>query len=116
VGAIRVGVLDLYRDRVGVLSDDELAEALSFADAATTLLLQMQAAPDGRELGSIPVIEDRAEVHQATGMVAVQAGVTLAQALALLRARAFAAERPIVALAQEVISGVVRFTDDGDRR
>jgi hypothetical protein len=33
------------------------------------------------------VIEDRAEVHQATGMVAVQAGVTLAQALALLRAR-----------------------------
>jgi hypothetical protein len=52
--------------------------------------------PDGRDFGSIPVIEDRAEVRQATGMVAVQAGVTLAQALALLRARAFAAERPII--------------------
>lgn len=43
VGAVRVGVLDLYRDRSGVLSSDELAEALSFADAAITILLQARA-------------------------------------------------------------------------
>lgn len=117
VGGIRLGVLDLYRDGTGVLSDDQLAEALSFADAATAILLhlQAQASPDGfGGLTAVPVIEDRAEVHQATGMVAFQADVSLAQALVLLRARAFATERPILALAREVLSGVVRFANDSD--
>ena len=117
VGGIRLGVLDLYRDETGVLSDDQLAEALSFADAATAVLLhlQAQAYPDGDGgLTAVPVIEDRAEVHQATGMVAFQADVTLAQALVLLRARAFAMDRPIVSLARDVLSGVVSLTKDSD--
>jgi GAF domain len=42
VGAGRVGVLDLYRDRAGALSPEELADALTFADAATTILLHLQ--------------------------------------------------------------------------
>jgi hypothetical protein len=49
-----VGVLDLYRDRVGGLSDDEPAEPLSFADAATTLLLQMQTATTDVTSGRYP--------------------------------------------------------------
>ena len=116
VGGIRLGVLDLYRDQPGVLSEGELTEALSFADAATAILLHLQAegAPGTAELGSIPVIEDRAEVHQATGMIAVEAGVPLAQALVLLRARAFAAERPILELARDVLTRAVRFTTDTD--
>ena len=75
-----LGVLDLYRDRAGSLSADELTEALSFADAATLLLLHLQAraARDG-PLGSIPVLDDRAEVHQATGVVSVQAACRLAR-------------------------------------
>ncbi len=118
VGAIRLGVLDLYRDLPGALTDGELTEALSFADAATTILLHLQAqdSPDGSESGLIRVIEDRAEVHQATGMIAVQVGVSLAQALVLLRARSFAAERPIIAMARDVLAGVVRFTSDEDGR
>jgi hypothetical protein len=118
VGGIRVGVLDLYRDRPGVLSDDELAEALSFADAARAMLLHLQAQDslDGSEVAAIAVIEDRAEVHQASGVVSVQAGVTLAQALVLLRARAFAAERPILDLARDVLDRVVRFRSDDEGR
>jgi hypothetical protein len=114
MGGIRLGVLDLYRDRAGALSTEELAEALSFADAATTVLLHLQSLdPDvGGPLGDIPVIEDRAEVHQATGMVSVQAGVMLGQALALLQARAFATGRPISALARDVLTGVARFSYD----
>ena len=115
VGDIRVGVLELHRDQVGILSTDELAEALSFADAATAVLLHLQARswPDGvADLGSIPVIEDRAEVHQATGMISVQAEVTLAQALMLLRGRAFADDRPILFLSRDVLAGVVFFTSD----
>src|SRR5688500_10024764 len=47
VGAIRLGVLDLYRTTVGLLTDRELAGALCFADAATTLLLHLQARAAG---------------------------------------------------------------------
>jgi hypothetical protein len=36
VGGIRLGVLDLYRDTAGVLSQGELTDALSFTDAAPT--------------------------------------------------------------------------------
>lgn len=115
IGGIRLGVLDLYNDRSGPLSASQLTEALFFADAATTILLQLQAqaAPDRSDIGSIVVLEDRAEVHQATGVVAIHANVPLTEALALLRARAFVTERPIIALARDVLSGAVRFGDDG---
>ena len=53
-------------------------------------------------------------MHQATGMIAVEASVPLTQALVLLRARAFAAERPILDLARDVIARTVRFTKDVD--
>ncbi len=121
VGAIRLGVLDLYRDAVGRLSADELADALSYADAATAILLHLHA--HGRagcaELGSVPVIEDRAEVHQAAGMVSVQAGVSLGEALVLLRARAYASDRAVVDVARDVLGRVVTLAperDDGDGR
>ena len=112
VGAIRLGVLDLYRDRAGPLSTDELAEALSFADAATLLLLHAQAGSAAS--GAVPVLDDRAEVHQATGVVSVQAGVGLAEALVLLRARAFAEQQPLGDLARNVLSGTVDFREGGD--
>jgi len=112
VGAIRVGVLDLYRDRAGPLSTDELAEALSFADAATLLLLHEQASTAASS--AVPVLDDRAEVHQATGMVSVQAAVGLAEALVLLRARAFADERALGDLARDVLTGTVSFRKDDE--
>ena len=118
MGGIRLGVLDLYRDRAGALSGEELAEALSFADAATTVLLHLQSLDHdvGWPLGVLPLVEDRAEVHQATGMVSVQAGVSLGQALALLQARAFATGGPISALARDVLAGVVGFSNDDEGR
>jgi hypothetical protein len=112
VGAIRLGVLDLYRDQAGALSTDELAEALSFADAATLLLLHEQASTAASS--AVPVLDDRAEVHQATGVVSVQAAVGLAEALVLLRARAFADQRPLGDLARDVLTGTVSFRKDDE--
>lgn len=121
VGAIRLGVLDLYRDTAGELSRPELADALSFADAATQLLLDLQARDTdpgdtarGIPLHLLAVLDDRAEVHQATGVVSVLAGVSLAQALALLRARAYAEGRPLADLARDVLAGVVQLGEDDD--
>jgi hypothetical protein len=113
VGGIRLGVLDLYRDHPGALTPRELTEALAHADAATAILLHLQARTPANGTGSglIPVIEDHAAVHQATGIVSVQADVTLTEALVLLRARAFAADRPVVALSRDVVAGLVHFTN-----
>ncbi|GAA2027680.1 GAF domain-containing protein [Pseudokineococcus marinus] len=116
VGGIRLGVLDLYREVTGPLAGSDLAEALAFADAATAVLLHLQShTPEGETaLGpqTIPVLDDRAQVHQATGMVSVQAGVSLASALLLLRARAFATGRPVADLAHDVLTRLVHFRSD----
>ncbi|MBO1754539.1 GAF domain-containing protein [Allobranchiibius sp. CTAmp26] len=119
VGAIRLGVLDLYRDVPGTLSPQVFRDALAFSDAATRVLLYLQ--------GQMPVDgalhpdlllpqHDRPEVHQATGMIAVQAAVGLAEALLLLRARAFSDGRGIVAVARDVVSGNLRFHPDSEQK
>ncbi|MGZ4555887.1 MAG: ANTAR domain-containing protein, partial [Mycobacteriaceae bacterium] len=51
----------------------------------------------------------RREVHQATGMVAVQVGVPIPEALARLRAAAFASQRPILDVARDVVAGNIDF-------
>jgi hypothetical protein len=98
-----------------VLSQGELTDALSFTDAATHLLLDLQAQDTAQGIpppDALAVLDDRAEVHQATGVVSVRAGVSLAQALALLRARAYAEERPIGDLARDVLDGLVELGED----
>lgn len=117
VGRIRLGVLDLYRDTPGSLSPDELGDALSFADAATALLLDLQAR-DSYGSGVHPDLahasHNVAEVHQATGMIAVQTAVGLAEALLLLRAYSFAHERTVLSVACDVVARTLRFgPEDG---
>jgi hypothetical protein len=117
IGGIRLGVLDLYRDIAGELSRKDLADALTYADAATQLLLDLQAQDTARGVRAphaLPLLDDRAEVHQATGVVSVHAGVSLTQALALLRARAYAEGRPIADLARDVLDGVVHLGGNDD--
>lgn len=111
VGAIRVGILDLYRDTPGSLDEPALAGALAYADAALSVLMHLQAqmSPEG---GLHPLVadplENRSEVHQATGVTSVTASVGLADALMLLRARAYAEQRPILEVARDVIAGILR--------
>lgn len=116
VGAIRVGVLDLYRDTVGVLTAEQMAQALAFADAATMIVLNLASASAGAAVPNDPLdlLDGRAEVHQATGVVSVHARTTLEEALMLLRARAYAEQRPLRDLARDVLDGVVRFDPAGD--
>jgi hypothetical protein len=116
VGGIRVGVLDLYRDTAGTLQDAELTEALAFADAAMTILLHLPtgAGVEAMHPGLVALVENRAQVHQATGIISVQAVLGLAEALLLLRTHAFAAERPILDVARDVIARVLQFAPEDD--
>ncbi|MER7975220.1 ANTAR domain-containing protein [Streptomyces sp. NPDC096080] len=52
-------------------------------------------------------------MHQATGVVMAQLGISAAPALARLRAHAFAEDRTIRDLAHEVVRGRIRFDGEG---
>jgi hypothetical protein len=49
-------------------------------------------------------------VHQASGMVAAQLGVSIGEALIRLRAYAFAHDRSLTAVADDVVARELRFT------
>ena len=117
LGAIAVGALEIHRGQVGSLSPAELVDALLFADAATARVLD-RLAGDG-EVDAATVtdgLEYRwAQVHQATGIVSVQLGTTLIEALLRLRAHAFLTGRRLSLVAHDVLTGELRLasaTDD----
>jgi hypothetical protein len=107
VGAVRLGSLNLYCDRPGGLTDDQHADALVMADVAAHAVLLLQAnAPPGtlaEELG-----EFRFVVHQASGMTAAQLDISIARALIQLRAYAFANDRPLAEVADEIVARTLR--------
>jgi hypothetical protein len=115
-GAIRAGVLSLYRARPGPLTTQQLADALVFADIALQLLLDSYAgisnSADYRPLDGLS--DSRAEVYQATGMISVQLDVSLEEAFVRLRAHAFAAETSLDSVARDVVSRTLRFDPDPD--
>lgn len=112
IGAIRLGVLALYRATSGNLDDDAFSDALAYADAAVMVLLELQSRtePGGGLHSQLSApLADRSEIHQATGIITVQASVGLVEALLLLRAHAFAGERSVLDVAHDVVARRVHF-------
>ena len=118
VGAVRLGALNLYRDRSGPLTVEQHADTLVMAGVAARALLAMQAnASPGALAPELEVGGDfRYVVHQATGMVAAQVGCTVGEALVRLRAYAFATDRLLSDVADDVVARRLRFDEDGDDR
>lgn len=106
LGAIRLGALTVFRSGPASLSDDDVRRGSSFALAATELVLLTNDPSSTSSIATIldGSIERRAVVHQATGMVSAQLDVGLADALSVLRARAWSEGRSIVELAHAVVS------------
>lgn len=130
VGAIRVGVLGLYRVSAGPLSEEELADALALSFAAFTLVCDQTARQTGSPVGPAAgassaseqaarseqatwpfdgLGEGKAEVYQATGMVAVQLDTTLDEALLRLRAHAFTLGVGVTEVARQVVDRKLHF-------
>ncbi len=118
VGAHTLGVLDCYRTSPGELGSSELSATLRASDGLVLALLDgsIEEALMGR---AVRIADDfdatslhHSEVHQAVGMITEQAGVNPADALARLRAAAFAAEQPIEQLALDVLGRRFRFDPD----
>jgi hypothetical protein len=113
IGAISVGALDLYRDRPGELTDDQLPAALMAADAAAIALMQFNVGGDDALSNELDFgASYQMQVHQATGMVQVQLGISTEEAFLMLRARAFAADRPLIDVAIDVVERRLRFSTE----
>lgn len=109
VGAARLGTLTVYRHESGPLDSDGYADALVVADVVTRFLLTSPTSLAAQGLDDAFSDEElNAEVHQASGMVSVQLGVSVGDALARLRARAFADGTTLAAVAREVVARSVR--------
>lgn len=118
VGAVRLGALNLCRERTGPMSDDQHADALVMADIAAQAVLVLQAdAPPDKLAFELGVGADfHYVVHQASGMVAAQLNVSVAQAQVRLRAHAFGNDRPLTEVARDVVARRLRFdAENGDR-
>ncbi|MCU1642882.1 MAG: hypothetical protein JWN03_3157 [Nocardia sp.] len=117
LGAIRVGFLDLVGAEAVIRDVQGYSDAIRIADVITTLLLAAFGPPGdgGRELHGITLgpwweqtISAR-EIHQATGMVAVQLDSSAAVAYARLVGHAFATGRTLSEIAGAVVARRLRF-------
>jgi hypothetical protein len=109
LGAIRVGVLDLYHDTAGHLGQDELMDALVYADTALLLVLDAQSGIATPIDGLGPALW-HAQVHQAAGMISVQLGVSPLDALVRLRAYAYAHDKGLSDVARSVVERRLHFS------
>jgi hypothetical protein len=131
IGAIRTGVMGLYRASPGPLPHTSFCDALILADAATRLLLDgfrhdgdgaAVAAGDGHAVdGQSPDLAlhraeidqaHRAEIDQATGMLTMQLGTGIAEAFARLRAYAYTSDRRLTDVASDIVARRLRLRRD----
>src|SRR5436305_5364264 len=110
VGTVRLGALNLYRDRPGQLSGEQHADALVMADVAARWVLEAQA---GASFGAVAEELDAGAdfhyvVHNAAGMVSVQEGISVTGALIRLRAFAFSNDRLLADVAEDVVARRLR--------
>ncbi|GAB3079751.1 GAF and ANTAR domain-containing protein [Pedococcus soli] len=113
VGAARLGAMVVYRHEGRPLDHEVVLDALGLARICLNTMLSVPAASlvgatdglgDGLGLSS--------EVYQAQGVLTVQLGVPLSEAMLRLRARAYATERSLEEIAADVLAGRIDLTRD----
>ena len=122
IGAIRAGVMGLYRSSPGPLPGARFGDSLILADLATVLLLDGAGrGGDGDAVATAgPVLDGqspdlvlhRAEIDQATGMLTVQLGIPVTEAFARLRAYAYVHDRRLADVAGDIVARRLRLNPD----
>jgi ANTAR domain len=114
MGAIKAGVLDLYRDSPEPLDSKDFADATAVAELVTAILLTV--GRTGRITEPLGPWWDQPlstrEVHQATGMIVAQLGVSAHEAFVRMQAFAYSNGRMLSDVAKAVVQRKLRF--DGD--
>jgi GAF domain-containing protein len=105
-----LGALSIY-SATATVPANVAATSIRVADALTHTVLNVPGTVADDEIPAVPMFDESdflAKVHQAAGMVSVQQSCETEDAVAMLRARAFADGLPLETLADHVIHGDVR--------
>jgi hypothetical protein len=121
IGAMRAGVMGLYRGSPGPLPGTGFGDVLILADVATMLLLDgFQRDGDGAAVDGDRAVDGqspdlalhRAEIDQAVGMLTMQLGVGVGEAFARLRAYAYSHDRRLADVARDIVARQLRLHRD----
>ncbi|HTT49913.1 MAG TPA: GAF and ANTAR domain-containing protein [Streptosporangiaceae bacterium] len=109
-GTARLGALNLYRTRTGLLGTEQYANALVMAEITARWVLEAQAgAAVDTVAAELQVGADfHFAVHNAAGIVSAQEGITITEALIRLRAYAFSHDRLLADVARDVVARSLR--------
>ena len=112
----KIGVLTLYQESEGDLSETQDDDSVALAEILAETLLSLQdAATAGTLAPSLQgAVSYRAEIYQASGMIAIQLNVPAEEAMMRIRAHAFANDRTLHDVAADIVTRRLRLTDDRD--
>ena len=105
-GPLDIGAVDLYSTTPMSLSPLQRQQTLALSAIVSRILLRH--AIGGEETGRTTTYSRRL-VHQATGMALAQLGTSAEDAYLIIQARAFADNRPMRDVAEDIIERRIRF-------
>lgn len=110
LGSLSIGAVDLYAHEPRTLSPAQVEDAATLAAICSRQVLRraLAAQPPAAEEGGF----SRREVHQATGMVLAQLGVTAADALLIINGYAFARGRTVRDVAADIVARRIDFAEE----
>lgn len=113
MGAAQVGIVDLYCTSPRPVDRDFVSLASLMAGRVANAAVQraLRSAEDHQSHESPMAPALRREVHQATGMIISQLGLTATEAFSRLQGHAFAVGRPIEQVAHDVVARTLTFDD-----
>jgi hypothetical protein len=112
LGAVCLGTLTAQRAQAGPLAPDQLNDALIVTAAVTASLLRDTGRRTSFAQAEPHTALHRAVVHQASGIISVQADISLPKALALLRAHAYRTEQALLTIAEDVVARRLHFRNN----
>lgn len=112
-GAVCLGGLDVYRQQPGSLSRSGTGDALAFAEVAfQTVLDDRSMDEEAPSEGDLDQFITTGVLYQAEGMVMVQLDVSLTEAMVRIRGHAYAHDRRLSAVAQDIVAGILALSKD----
>jgi hypothetical protein len=115
-GGANLGVLTLYQEAEGELSVAQHDDSLAITRVLSTTVLSLQETlPAGSLAPELDVaVAYRAEIYQASGMVAVQLRIPPSEALLRIRGHAFANDLPVRSVAADIVARRLHLPNDRD--
>lgn len=111
-GPLAIGAVDLYSLEPVALSVDQQQQTVALSSIVSRILLRHALKPSD---STDTTMFSRRLIHQATGMVLVQLGISADDAHLIIQARAFSENRSMQEIASDVVERRIRFTSVTDR-